>query len=100
MLDETAEGNLFAALRTREADLDKHLQSAQGAAAEGRRLADRRRPRSSSSVPRDKLVEPANAATRDGPRRTPAHAGLNQPGKQVIVSKTAVERKADSENTN
>ena len=31
MLDETAEGNLFAALRTREADLDKHLMSGQGA---------------------------------------------------------------------
>ena len=31
MLDETAEGNLFAALRTREADLEKHLQSGQGA---------------------------------------------------------------------
>ena len=31
MLDETAEGNLFAALRIREADLEKHLQSGQGA---------------------------------------------------------------------
>src|SRR5206468_5690663 len=31
MIDETAEGNLFAALRPREADLEKHLQSGQGA---------------------------------------------------------------------
>ena len=31
MVDETAEGNLFAALRTREADLEKHLASGQGA---------------------------------------------------------------------
>ncbi|MDH5541063.1 MAG: S41 family peptidase, partial [Rhizobacter sp.] len=31
MLDETSEGNLFAALRVREADLEKHLQSGQGA---------------------------------------------------------------------
>ena len=31
MLDETAEGNLFASLRVREADLEKHLQSGQGA---------------------------------------------------------------------
>ena len=30
MLDETAQGNLFGALRTREADLDKHLSSGQG----------------------------------------------------------------------
>ena len=35
MLDETAEGNLFAALRTREADLEKHLQSGQGAVHDG-----------------------------------------------------------------
>ena len=27
MLDETAEGNVFAALRTREADLQKHLSN-------------------------------------------------------------------------
>jgi carboxyl-terminal processing protease len=31
MVDETPEGNLFAALRTREADLQKHLTSGQGA---------------------------------------------------------------------
>ena len=31
MVDESAEGNVFAALRTREADLDKHLGSGQGA---------------------------------------------------------------------
>ena len=36
MLDETAEGNLFAALRTREADLDKHLHERPGRRAEGR----------------------------------------------------------------
>ena len=30
MVDETAEGNLFAALRTREADLEKHLNNGQG----------------------------------------------------------------------
>jgi len=30
MVDETAEGNLFAALRTRESDLEHHLSSGQG----------------------------------------------------------------------
>ena len=34
MLDETAEGSPFAALRTREADLEKHLESGQGSTAE------------------------------------------------------------------
>jgi carboxyl-terminal processing protease len=49
-LDETAEGNVFAALRMREADLDKHLQGkdekkdgpregARGSAQEARRTA-------------------------------------------------------------
>ena len=31
MVDESEEGNVFAVLRTREADLDKHLGSGQGA---------------------------------------------------------------------
>jgi len=31
MVDETAEGNVFSMLRTREADLEKHLSSGQGA---------------------------------------------------------------------
>ncbi len=34
LLDETAEGNVFAALRTREADLQKHLGNRQGSEAE------------------------------------------------------------------
>jgi carboxyl-terminal processing protease len=36
MVDETEEGNLFAALRTREADLEKHLNSGQGEEKKGR----------------------------------------------------------------
>lgn len=35
MVDETPEGNLFAALRTREADLEKHLSNGQGGAEVG-----------------------------------------------------------------
>ena len=31
VLDEIAEGNVFAALRVREADLEKHIASGQGA---------------------------------------------------------------------
>lgn len=31
LIDETAEGNLFSVLRTREADLEKHLSNGQGA---------------------------------------------------------------------
>ncbi|MDP3422785.1 MAG: S41 family peptidase [Burkholderiaceae bacterium] len=44
MLDETKDGNLFAALRTREADLSKHLTNANGddkAATEAERAAEK-----------------------------------------------------------
>ncbi|MDP3133223.1 MAG: S41 family peptidase, partial [Burkholderiaceae bacterium] len=44
MVDETKDGNLFAALRTREADLSKHLTNANGddkAATEAERAAEK-----------------------------------------------------------
>ncbi len=43
MVDETEEGNLFSALRTREADLEKHLNSGQGE-EKRRRIPPARRP--------------------------------------------------------
>jgi len=69
MIDETAEGNLFAALRVREADLEKHLRAARvpsrrtlhakrratkraSASRKSRRRRPHRRRRSSSAAPR------------------------------------------------
>ena len=99
MLDETAEGNLFAALRTREADLDKHLISGQGAEQK-----DEAREKAREEA-RKKLE--ADLAARNGAPKPPLEFGsaedfqlvqaLNRlKGKTVIASKTAVERKAEA----
>jgi carboxyl-terminal processing protease len=105
MLDETAEGNLFAALRTREADLDKHITSGQGTEQK-----DEAREKAREEA-RKKLEDEAskNAANRD--LKPPPEYGsaedfqlaqaLNRlKGKPVLVSKSAVERKAETETAN
>ncbi len=100
MLDETAEGNVFAALRTREADLEKHLQSGQGAEQK-----DPVREKARDEA-RKKLEEEA-AARSTAPKPLPefgsaedfqlAQALNRLKGKQVLVSKTLVERKAEAD---
>jgi carboxyl-terminal processing protease len=100
MLDETAEGNLFAALRTREADLDKHLQSGQGA-----ELKDDAREKAREEA--RKKLEAETAARNSAPKLAPefgsaedfqlAQAVNRLKGKTVLVSKTAVERKAEAQ---
>ena len=95
MVDETEEGNLFAALRTREADLDKHLNSGQG---EEQKDAAREKAREDA---RKKLEEEAKKPAAD--RKLPEFGSdkdfqlmqaLHQlKGKPVLVSKTLVERK-------
>ena len=104
MVDETAEGNVFAALRMREADLDKHLHSGQGAEQKD---AAREKAREEA---RKKLED--EAAKRANERRKPlpefgsaedfqlAQALNRLKGQPVLVSKTAVERKAETETTN
>ncbi len=100
MLDETAEGNLFAALRTREADLEKHLQSGQGAEVKD---AAREKAREEAR----KKFE-ADTAARGGAPKPPPEFGtaedfqltqaLNRlKGRTVMASKTAVERKPEVE---
>ena len=42
MVDESAEGNLFAALRTREADLTKHLDTGKGSSTADKAAEDAR----------------------------------------------------------
>jgi carboxyl-terminal processing protease len=99
MLDETAEGNVFAALRMREADLEKHLQSGQNAEQKD---AIREKAREDA---RKKLEE--EAAKTNAPLKPLPEFGstedfqlsqaLNQlKGKPVMVSKTVVERKAEA----
>ena len=67
MLDETAEGNLFAALRTREADLEKHLQSGQGA-----EVKDDAREKAREEARKKFEAEQAKRARRRSRRRSSA----------------------------
>ncbi len=97
MIDDTAEGSPFAALRTREADLEKHLASGQGGDAKdpGREKA------------REEALKRLEEESRKSPeQRRPPEFGsdkdfqlaqaLNQlKGRPVLVSKTIVERKEE-----
>ena len=105
MLDETAEGNLFAALRTREADLEKHLQSGQGAEQK-----DEAREKAREEARKKLEDETAKKAARNELKPPPefgsaedfqlAQALNRLKGKAVLVSKTAVERKAEADIAN
>ena len=96
MLDETADGNLFAALRVREADLEKHLNSGQGAEKK-----DEVREKAREEA-RKKLEDDA-AKKVAAPKPLPEFGSsddfqLSQAinrlkGKPVLVSKTMTERK-------
>jgi carboxyl-terminal processing protease len=97
MIDETEEGNLFAALRTREADLEKHLNSGQGAEQK-----DEAREKAREEA-RKKLEEELKKPLTE--RRMPEYGSekdfqliqaINQlKGLPVMVSKTLVERKEE-----
>ena len=97
-LDETAEGNVFAALRMREADLSKHLSGTDEKKEEARSKA--------REDARIKLEEQL-AKQKEPPKPLPEFGtgedfqltqALNHLSKRpVIVSKTAVERKAEAE---
>lgn len=100
MLDETPEGNLFSSLRVREADLDKHLQSGQGAEQK-----DEAREKAREAA-REKL-EAESAKKTTAPKPLPefgseddfqlAQAINRLKGKPVLVSKTMAERKIEPE---
>ena len=101
-LDETAEGNVFAALRTREADLQKHLGEKPGVAQDPKDEA-----REKARAEERKKVEEQLAKQRDSIKPLPEFGSaedfplqqaLNQlRGKPVAVSKTATERKASAD---
>ena len=100
-LDETAEGNVFAALRVREADLEKHLSNARDGGKDAEKDPAREKAREEA---RKKLEEQA-AKTKEPPKPLPEFGGaedfpllqaLNQlKGKPVAVSKTQSVRKAE-----
>jgi carboxyl-terminal processing protease len=92
MVDESEEGNVFSVLRTREADLDKHLGSGQGA-----EMKDEAREHAREEA-RKKAEEEAKKGPSD--RKPPEYGSdkdfqlvqaLNQlKGRPVLISKTQI----------
>ena len=97
MIDESEEGNVFAALRMREADLDKHLASGQGPEQK-----DEAREKAREEA-RKRLEEEAKKPVAD--RKIPefgndkdfqlAQALNKLKGRAVLVSKTQTERQEE-----
>ena len=98
MIDESLEGNVFGALRVREADLEKHIGSGQGPETKD---AAREKAREEAM----KKLEETSAKKDDKPKPLPEFGSpedfqLQQAlaklkGQAVIVSKTMVERKEE-----
>jgi carboxyl-terminal processing protease len=92
MVDESEEGNVFSVLRTREADLDKHLASGQGA-----EIKDEAREHAREEA-RKKAEEEAKKGPSD--RKPPEYGSdkdfqlvqaMNQlKGRPVLISKTQI----------
>ena len=97
MIDESEEGNVFAALRMREADLDKHLGSGQGEeqkddAREKAREEARKRLEEEAKKPAAERKLPEFGTDKDF-QLTQALNKLK--GREVLVSKTLTERKEE-----
>jgi carboxyl-terminal processing protease len=97
-LDETSEGNVFAALRTREADLDKHLQGSDEKKDDARAKAREEARKKLEEQLAKNNNQPVKPLPEFGSAEDwPLRQALNQlQGKTVIASKTAVERKAEA----
>ena len=97
MVDDTEEGSPYAALRMREADLEKHLSSGQGeekkdAAREKAREDALKRLEEESRKPATERKVPEFGSDKD----FQLLQALNQlKGKPVLVSKTQIERKEE-----
>ena len=98
MVDETEEGSPYAVLRTREADLEKHLTSGQGAevkdpAREKAREDALKRLEEESRKPVAERRPPEFGSEKD----FQLAQAINQlKGRPVLVSKTLVERKEET----
>jgi carboxyl-terminal processing protease len=97
-LDETAEGNVFAALRLREADLDKHLVGKDEKKDEARTKArDDARKKFEEQMAKSKDQQPKPLPEFGSAEDWPLRQALNQlQGKTVVASKTVIERKAEA----
>ena len=102
MVDETADGNLFAALRTREADLTKHLSNATNGSrepTEEEKAAEKARLRLEEEAKKNPNGRPLPEFGSD--KDFQLQQALNQlKGQPVMVSKTQTERKDDDKKDN
>ncbi len=97
MLDETAEGNVFAALRVREADLEKHIAGQAEQKDEAREKA-REEARKKLEAEAAKKAEIKPLPEFGSPEDFQLTQALNRlKGKPVLVSKSVVERKAEAQ---
>ncbi|MDH3460503.1 MAG: S41 family peptidase [Burkholderiaceae bacterium] len=98
MLDETAEGNLYSALRVREADLDKHITNGQSGEPNDKareKARDEARKRLEDELAKKGTPKPLPEFGSE--EDFPLVQALNQlKGKTVLASKTAVERKTET----
>ncbi len=96
-LDETAEGNVFAALRMREADLDKHLQNGEekDEAREKAREEARKKLEEQAEKIKDGSIKPLPefGSAEDFQLAQALNRLKNRP---VMVSKTMTERTAEA----
>jgi carboxyl-terminal processing protease len=92
LVDETAEGNVFSLLRTREADLEKHLASGQGAETKDPAVEKAREAARQKAEEEAKKGGPAPRAPEYGSDKDFQLAqAINQlKGRPVLVSKTQV----------
>ncbi|AKJ27969.1 S41 family peptidase [Caldimonas brevitalea] len=107
MLDETAEGNLYSALRMREADLQKHLG---GGSEKEKEEKDPAREKAREEAMKRLEEEAAKAASKPPAKPLPEFGSeedfqlqqaLNRlKGKTVLVSKTQTERKPEESKEN
>ena len=96
LVDETAEGSPFAALRMREADLDKHLGDGSGAAE--KKDAAREKAREEALKKLEEARDSKDKAPKLPEYGTPEDFQLQQAlnrlkGRPVVASKTQTERK-------
>ncbi len=96
-VDETAEGSPYAALRTREADLDRHLLGGTGPDKDPARERAREEARTRLEAETARTNQPPKPLPEFGTAEDfPLQQALNQlRGQPVVTSKTAVERKVE-----
>ncbi|HWI82853.1 S41 family peptidase [Ramlibacter sp.] len=103
MVDETEEGNLFSALRTREADLEHHLTAGQGkdAARDPAREKAREEARKRAEEEAKKPVADRKMPEFGSDKDFQLVQALNQlKGRPVLVSKTQIVERKDEKKEN